>query len=40
MNMKTNWATKKGKIFFPKEHLHTNKAGAELNAQNVVEGIR
>ncbi len=30
----------KVKTFFPKEHTHTNKAGAQLNAQKVVEGIR
>jgi rhamnogalacturonan acetylesterase len=26
--------------FFPADHTHTNKEGAELNAQKVVEGIK
>ncbi|QES88289.1 rhamnogalacturonan lyase family protein [Rhizosphaericola mali] len=26
--------------FFPKDHTHTNKAGADFNAQKVVEGLR
>jgi rhamnogalacturonan acetylesterase len=30
----------KVKAFFPHEHTHTNAAGAEVNAQCVVEGIR
>jgi lysophospholipase L1-like esterase len=30
----------KVKPFFPNEHTHTSRAGAELNAANVVEGIR
>ena len=29
----------KVKIFFPGDHTHTNKAGAELNARTVAEGI-
>lgn len=28
------------KKFFPGDHTHTNKAGADVNAQSVVEGIR
>jgi rhamnogalacturonan acetylesterase len=28
------------KIFFPKDHTHTNWAGAELNAQTVIEAIK
>ena len=28
------------KGFFPHEHTHTNAAGAEVNAQAVVAGIR
>ncbi|HEY8962768.1 MAG TPA: hypothetical protein VIM57_11245, partial [Luteolibacter sp.] len=28
------------KEFFPHEHTHTNREGAELNARSVVEGIR
>lgn len=28
------------KSYFPADHTHTNKEGAELNAQKVVEGIR
>jgi lysophospholipase L1-like esterase len=27
------------KPFFPNEHTHTNQAGAEINAQSVVEGL-
>ena len=30
----------KVKPFFPKDHTHTNQAGAELNAQSVVEGLK
>jgi rhamnogalacturonan acetylesterase len=30
----------KVKEFFPHEHTHTNQAGAELNAQAVVEGLK
>jgi len=30
----------KVKTFFPDEHTHTNAAGADVNAQCVVEGIR
>jgi rhamnogalacturonan acetylesterase len=30
----------KVKEFFPSEHTHTNEAGARLNAQSVVEGLR
>lgn len=30
----------KVKTFFPKEHTHTSKEGATINAQSVVEGIR
>jgi lysophospholipase L1-like esterase len=30
----------KVRAFFPKEHTHTNKAGAELNARIVVKGIQ
>jgi hypothetical protein len=26
--------------FFPADHTHTNKEGAELNAQKVIEGIK
>lgn len=26
--------------FFPKDHTHTNEAGAKLNAQSVIEGLR
>jgi rhamnogalacturonan acetylesterase len=32
--------TLKVNSFFPADHTHTNKAGAELNAQKVVEGIK
>ena len=32
--------TAKVKSFFPADHTHTNKEGAELNAQKVVEGIK
>ncbi|MCS3797212.1 rhamnogalacturonan acetylesterase [Niastella sp. OAS944] len=28
------------KVFFPGDHTHTNKKGAELNAASVVEGLR
>ncbi|MEI6143231.1 MAG: rhamnogalacturonan acetylesterase [Mariniphaga sp.] len=28
------------KLFFPGDHTHTNKAGAELNARTVAEGIK
>ncbi|TDH26464.1 rhamnogalacturonan acetylesterase [Segetibacter sp. 3557_3] len=28
------------KAFFPGDHTHTNKAGAELNAQSVADGIK
>jgi lysophospholipase L1-like esterase len=28
------------KTFFPGDHTHTNKKGAELNAGSVVEGLR
>jgi lysophospholipase L1-like esterase len=30
----------KVKTFFPGDHTHTNKAGAELNAETVIQGIR
>ena len=30
----------KVKAFFPNEHTHTNEAGARINAQSVVDGIR
>jgi lysophospholipase L1-like esterase len=30
----------KVKTFFPGDHTHTNRAGAELNAKTVAEGIR
>ena len=26
--------------FFPADHTHTNKEGAEINAQKVVDGIK
>ena len=29
----------KVKIFFPGDHTHTNKAGAELNARTIAEGV-
>jgi rhamnogalacturonan acetylesterase len=32
--------TAKVNSFFPADHTHTNKEGAELNAQKVVEGIK
>jgi rhamnogalacturonan acetylesterase len=32
--------TVKVKSFFPADHTHTNKEGAELNAKKVVEGIK
>ena len=28
------------KKFFPGDHTHTNKEGADVNAQSVVEGIK
>lgn len=28
------------KTFFPGDHTHTNKAGADVNAQSVVQGLR
>ena len=28
------------KKFFPGDHTHTNPAGADVNAQSVVEGLR
>jgi hypothetical protein len=28
------------KAFFPGDHTHTNQAGAKLNAETVVQGIR
>ncbi len=34
------WGPEKVKEFFPGDHTHTNKAGADVNAQSVVEGIR
>jgi lysophospholipase L1-like esterase len=34
------WGPEKVKEFFPGDHTHTNKAGAQINAQSVVEGIR
>lgn len=34
------WGAEKVKDFFPGDHTHTNKAGAEVNAQSVIEGIR
>ena len=30
----------KVKAFFPGDHTHTNQAGAELNAETIVQGIR
>lgn len=30
----------KVKTFFPGDHTHTNKAGAQLNAENVIQGLR
>ena len=33
------WDRKKSP-FFPNEHTHTNEAGARLNAQSVVEGLK
>ena len=34
------WGAEKVKEFFPKEHTHTNEAGAKINAQSVAEGIK
>jgi hypothetical protein len=28
------------KKYFPQDHTHTNKEGANINAQSVVDGIR
>jgi lysophospholipase L1-like esterase len=30
----------KVKPFFPNEHTHTNKDGAKMNAESVVEGLK
>jgi len=30
----------KVKEFFPKDHTHTNRQGAVLNAESVIKGIR
>lgn len=30
----------KTKSYFPKDHTHTNKAGAELNSQLVIKGVK
>ncbi|MEG1589513.1 rhamnogalacturonan acetylesterase [Chryseobacterium sp.] len=32
--------TEKVKVFFPKDHTHTNEAGATLNAELVTQGIK
>jgi rhamnogalacturonan acetylesterase len=34
------WGPDSVKKFFPGDHTHTNKAGATVNSQSVVEGIR
>jgi rhamnogalacturonan acetylesterase len=34
------WGPEKVKPFFPQEHTHTSKEGADVNAQSVVEGIK
>ena len=34
------WGAEKVKGFFPKEHTHTNEAGARVNAESVAEGIK
>jgi len=34
------WGPEKVKEFFPGDHSHTNKLGADVNAQSVVEGIK
>jgi rhamnogalacturonan acetylesterase len=34
------WGPDKVKGFFPGDHTHTNKEGAEINATSVVEGLR
>ncbi|MVN90975.1 rhamnogalacturonan acetylesterase [Mucilaginibacter aquatilis] len=34
------WGADSVKKFFPGDHTHTNKAGATVNAQSVVEGIK
>jgi rhamnogalacturonan acetylesterase len=34
------WGADKVKEFFPGDHTHTNKAGADVNAQSIVDGIR
>lgn len=34
------WGPEKVKTFFPGDHTHTNLAGATINAESVVEGIR
>ena len=34
------WGAEKVRTFFPTDHTHTNPAGARVNAESVVEGIR
>lgn len=34
------WGPDKVKTFFPGDHTHTNKEGAEINAASVAEGLR
>jgi rhamnogalacturonan acetylesterase len=35
-----NWGAEKVKSFFPGDHTHTNLAGAIVNAESVVEGLK
>jgi lysophospholipase L1-like esterase len=35
-----NMGSEKVKAFFPKDHTHTNEAGANLNAELVIKGIK
>jgi rhamnogalacturonan acetylesterase len=35
-----NWGADSVKRFFPGDHTHTNKMGATVNAESVVDGIR
>jgi len=35
-----SWGPDKVKEFFPNEHTHTSPAGARINAESVVEGIK
>lgn len=34
------WGPEKVKPFFPQEHTHTSKEGADVNAQSVIEGVK